>query len=349
MTATIRWGVLGAAAIATGRTLPAMQEAPSATLLALASRDAAKGRQVAERFSIPRLHASYLDLLADTEVDAVYVPLPNQLHFEWALRALEAGKHVLCEKPLCTSAEQVEQLCAARDRTGMHIEEAFAFRNHAQWAQLDTILASGTLGEVRAVHATLAKQFLDPQDVRNSPDAGGGALYDLGSYAISACNLVFKRAPRRVVAALERDPVFGIDRLSSALLDYGDRHAAFTVGTQSGSDAWGTHQQFSVLGSRGWLRMNFAFAHARPTACQIEVGDSQTVGAFPSAVYDFEPANHYALQVERFSRHLLGQEVAFWPIEDALNTMRTIEALFASARLDAWQDLASPTHARTLP
>ena len=231
MTSTIRWGVMGAAAIAVERTMPAMNEAPSATLLALASRDPAKGQRVAESLGIARVHASYDALLADPDIDAVYVPLPNQLHFEWALRALQAGKHVLCEKPLCMSAEQVGQLCVARDRSGCHIEEAFAFRNHPQWAKLDEIIAGGTIGEVRSVHATLAKQFLDPADVRNDLAAGGGALYDLGSYAISACNLIFKQLPQRVVATLDRDPVFGTDRLSSAMLDYGGRHAAFTVGT----------------------------------------------------------------------------------------------------------------------
>jgi predicted dehydrogenase len=341
MAATIRWGVLGAAAIATGRMIPAIQAAPSATLVALASRGGAKAREVADDLGIPRSCGSYDELLADRDIDAVYVPLPNQLHFEWSLRALRAGKHVLCEKPLCISAEQVRELCAERDRSGRHIEEGFAFRNHPQWARLDEIVTGGTIGEVRSVHATLAKQFLDPTDVRNNPDAGGGALYDLGSYAISACNLVFKRAPARVVATLDRDPAFRIDRLSSALLDYGDRHAAFTVGTQAGSDAWGTHQQFSVLGSRGWLRLNFAFAHARPTACQIEVGNASSVGAFPTTTFTFEPANHYALQVERFSRLLLGEPVPHWPIEDALATMRTIEALFASARQGAWQDVAA--------
>lgn len=341
MTATVRWGVLGAAAIATGRTMPALRKAPSATLLALASRDPARALEVAEQFAIPRVHASYDALLADPDIDAVYVPLPNQLHFEWSLRALQAGKHVLCEKPLCVSADQVRRLCAERDRGGRHIEEAFAFRNHPQWAKLDALLAAGTIGEVRSVHATLAKQFLDPADVRNDPAAGGGALYDLGSYAISACNLVFKRPPERVVAALERDPAFGIDRLTSALLDYGDRHAAFTVGTQSGSDGWGSHQQFSVLGARGWLRMNFPFAHARPTACSIEVGDASSAGAFPTATFAFEPADHYLLQVERFSRRLLGDAVPAWPIEDALDTMRTVEALFASAREGHWQDVGS--------
>ena len=143
------------------------------------------------------------------------------------------------------------------------------------------------------------------------------------------------------MAALDRDPAFRIDRLSSAVLDYGDAHAAFTVGTQAGSDAWGTHQQFSVLGSRGWLRMNFPFAHARPTACSIEVGDASSVGAFPSTTYRFEPANHFLLEVERVSRRLRGDAVPSWPIEDALDTLRTSDALFDSARLGAWQAVAT--------
>jgi predicted dehydrogenase len=341
MKQTIHWGVLGAAAIATQRTMPALNDAPSATLLALASRDGAKGRAVAQALGIPRVYAGYDELLADPDIDAVYVPLPNQLHFEWSVRALEAGKHVLCEKPLCLTAAQVQALCAVRDRSGRHIEEGFGFRNHPQWARLAELLGGGAIGAVRAVHATLAKQFLDPADIRNDPAQGGGALYDLGSYAISACNLVFGRAPVRVAAALDRDPAFGIDRLSSALLDYGDRHATFTVATQSGPSAWGTHQQLSVLGATGWLRLDFPYAQARPTACRIELGDAASVGSLPTATYTFEPVNQYALQVERFSRLLLGQAVPSWPIEDALGTLRTIEALFESARTDGWQALAA--------
>ena len=336
---TIRWGVLGAAAIATQRTMPALQLAPSATLLALASRDEARGRAVAETLGIPRVHASYDALLADPEIDAVYVPLPNQLHFEWSVRALEAGKHVLCEKPLCLTAAQVEKLCEVRDRTGRHIEEGFGFRNHPQWRRFDELMAAGAIGPVRAAHATLAKQFLDPSDVRNDPDAGGGALYDLGSYAISGCNLVFRRPPLRVVAAMEHDPVFRIDRLTSALLDYGDAQAAFTVATQGGPDGWGSHQQLSVLGGNGWMRFDFPFAQARPTACHIEVGDHTGVGYQATERIEFAPVNQYLLQVERFSRLLLGDDVPRWPIEDALGTLRTIEALIASSRSGGWVTL----------
>jgi predicted dehydrogenase len=336
---TVNWGVLGTASIALTRTIPALLEASSATLLALASRDSARSSKVARALGIARAYGSYDELLADPDIDAVYLPLPNALHFEWCVRALEADKHVLCEKPLCLTASEAARLCTVRDQTGNHIEEAFGYRNHPQWSKLEQLVNSGAIGQVRAAHATLAKQFFDPADIRNQPMAGGGAIYDLGSYALSAFNLVFGRTPARVVAALEFDPDFRVDRLSSALLDYGDRHAALTVASQSGPSAWATHQQLSVLGSDGWLRCDFPFAQARPTACHLETGDVTSVGSLPTATFSFEPVNQYALQVERFSRHLLGDAVATWPIEDSLGTLRAIEAIFASARHGRWQSL----------
>ena len=191
------------------------------------------------------------------------------------------------------------------------------------------------------MQCTLAKQFLDPKDIRNNPDQGGGALYDVGSYTISACNAAMRRSPKRVVAAIDRDPAWKIDRLSTALLDYGDSHASFTVGTQSGTSvaSWATHQQFSVLASNGWLRCDFPYAHGRPTTCHIYVGDHTSHGAFETTKYTFEPVNQYTLQVDRFSRYLRGEAVPTWPIEDSLLTLRIIEALFASARGGQWQDV----------
>jgi predicted dehydrogenase len=339
MVQQIKWGVLGAASIAVQRMMPAMREAPSATLHALASRDAGKARAVAATFEAPRAYGGYEQLLADPDIDAIYIPLPNQLHFEWSIRALEAGKHVLCEKPLCLTAREVERLCVARDRAGKHIEEGFGYRNHAQWAKVLELIAADAIGPVRGAHAVLAKQFLDPADVRNNPAAGGGALYDLGSYAINALNLVCGRPPLRVSALAEHDPRFGIDCLTSALLDYRDAHATLTVASQAGPASWATHQQLTVLGAHGWLRLNFPFAQARPVACRIELGDEQSVGALPTTVHEFPPANQYALQIERFSRRVLGGDVPAWPIEDALATLRTIEAIFASARDRAWRDV----------
>jgi predicted dehydrogenase len=276
-------------------------------------------------------------MIADPEIEALYIPVPNHLHVEWSVKALAAGKHVLCEKPLCLSAADVVTLQRARDRSGRHIEEAFSYRNHHQWTRIGELIGSGAIGAPRAVQCTLAKQFLDPKDIRNNPDAGGGGLYDLGSYAISACSAIFKRAPLRVTAALDRDPVFRTDRLSTALLDYGDGHASFTVATQAGPSAWATHQQFSVLGSNGWLRCDFPYAHGRPMPCNVFVGDHTSHGAIATQTFAFEPVNQYTLQVERFSQLLRGEAVPSWPIEDSLLTLRIIEALFESAKTDRWQ------------
>ena len=335
----VRWGVLGTAAIARSRFIPATKEAPAASLVALASRDAEKAKALARQFGVARHYGSYDELLHDEDVEALYVPVPNHLHLEWSIRALEAGKHVLCEKPLCLTAADVVTLQAARDRSGRYIEEAFSYRNHPQWARIAELLTSGAIGAVRAVQCTLAKQFLDPTDIRNDPERGGGALYDLGTYAISACSAALGRAPNRVIAALDRDPEFRVDRLSTALLDYGDAHASFTVGLQSGPSGWATHQQFSVLGSDGWLRCDFPYAHARPTPCHVYVGDRTSHGAVETAVYAFEPVNQYALQVERFSRYLRGEAVPSWPIEDSLLTLRITEALFASAQDSQWRSV----------
>jgi predicted dehydrogenase len=335
----VRWGVLGTAAIARSRFIPAMKSAVAARLVAIASRSADKAKAVAAEFGIPRHFGSYEALIDDPEIDALYVPVPNHLHVEWSVRALTAGKHVLCEKPLCLSARDVVALQAARDRSGRHIEEAFSYRNHPQWARIAELLASGAIGAPRAVQCTLAKQFFDPNDIRNNPDQGGGGLYDLGSYTISACSAVLRRAPMRVIAAIDRDPAWGIDRLSTALLDYGDVHASFTVGTQSGPSAWATHQQFAILATDGWLRCDFPYAHGRPTPCHLFVGDHTSHGAVETMIYTFEPVNQYALQVERFSRYLLGEAVPSWPIEDSLLTLRIIEALFESAASGQWQDV----------
>ena len=335
----VRWGVLGTAAIATSRFIPAMKEAPAARLLAVASRDTEKAKAVARQFGVPRYYGSYHEMLRDAQVEALYVPLPNHLHLEWSARALEAGKHVLCEKPLCLTAADIVALQAARDRSGRHIEEAFAYRNHPQWTRIRELLASGTIGTLRAVQCTLAKQFLDPNDIRNDPERGGGALYDLGSYAVSACSAAFGRAPGRVIGTLDRDPLFKIDRLSTALLDYGDGHASFTVGSQSGPSDWATHQQFSVLGSNGWLRCDFPYAHGRPAPSHVYVGDHTSHGAVETTTYSFEPVNQYALQIERFSRHVRGDSVPSWSIEDSLLTLRIIEAIFASARDGQWQNI----------
>lgn len=334
-----RWGILGAANIAVERVIPAMAETTSAVAYAIGSRSFEKAERLARQLGITRAYGSYQDVLDDPAVDAVYIPLPNDLHVQWSIRALEAGKHVLCEKPLCLTAAEARELIRAQARTGKHIEEGLAYRNHPQWERIGTMLGEEALGRPVAVQGTIAKRFLDPKDIRNDPAAGGGAAYDLGIYVISACNFVFARSPLRVTAAMNKDPDFGIDRLTTVMLDYGDAHATFTAASQAGTSAWATHQQFSILGTRGWLRCTFPYAQARPVESRLEYGDESSVGSVATATEVFPPVNQYALQVDRFSRLVRGESVKSWPLEDALLSIIIIESLFRAAREKAWVDI----------
>ena len=337
--AQTKWGILGTAAIAVERVIPAMSQTGSAVAHAIASRDLGKAQHWARHFGISAAYGSYQDLLDDPEVDAVYIPLPNHLHVEWATRALDAGKHVLCEKPLCLTSAEARQLIHAQSRAGRYIEEGLAFRNHPQWDRVDQLIEQGTIGEPVAVHGTIAKRFLDPNDIRNNPALGGGALYDLGVYVLSACNIIFRRPPRWVTGTINRDPEFGVDRLTSVILDYGEAHATFTAASQAGTSAWATHQQFSVLGSHGWLRLSFPYAHARPIKSRLEFGDQTSVGSVPTAVEMFPPINQYALQLERFSRFVQGEPVRAWPLEDTLTSITAIECIFRAAETKSWVEL----------
>jgi predicted dehydrogenase len=326
----VRWGILGAANIALTRTIPALRKAINATPAALASSSRERGEAAAAQLGIPKVYTDYDALLADPEIEAVYVPTANNEHFRWCLRALEAGKAVLCEKPLTLSSAEVQQLIVVRDRLGGRIEEAFSYRNHPQWTDLAALFRSGEIGTPRAVHAALAKPFLDPTDIRNDPALGGGALYDLGSYAISAVSQALGRPPLRVCASMQFDDR-GVDGLTSALLDYGDAQATFSVSIRSGPSAWATHQQFTVIGDNGWATMDFPFAHARPTPCTLSVGDGASVGSRPSRTINYAPVDQYQLQVERFSALVRGEAAPAWPIEDAALTLRVIEAVRAAA------------------
>jgi hypothetical protein len=208
MTNPVRWGILGSSTIATRRVIPAMRDNALATVLGLASRDLDRARRTADEAGIPRAYGGYEALLKDPDIEAVYIPLPNTLHLEWSLKALAHGKHVLCEKPLAMNAAEAEVLAEAAARSGLVVEEGFAFVNHPQWDFLLKTIASDDIGAVRAVHATLSYNNFNPADLRNNPGAGGGALYDIGCYAIMACRLLFGDEPAQVIGLVRQGSHF---------------------------------------------------------------------------------------------------------------------------------------------
>jgi predicted dehydrogenase len=327
----VKWGVLGVAKIAVEKVIPAMQRGEASETAAIASRDLGKARAAAEKLGIGRAFGSYEDMLADAEIEAIYNPLPNELHVPWTLRALAAGKHVLCEKPIALDTEEARPLIEARNRSGKLVAEAFMVRYHPQWRRAKELAQSGAVGELRAIQTFFSYRLLDPANVRNRPPGGGG-LYDIGCYAVLTARYIFAAEPTRVVATIDRDPNFQTDRLAGALLEFpGGRHLTFTVGTQLSA-----HQRVTIVGDQGRIEVMIPFNAPpdRPTEIAVDTGDLFGGGR---RIETFPVCDQYTLQGDAFSRAILNGTPLEFPIEDAIVNMRVIDALFRSAKTGAWE------------
>lgn len=332
-TQNVSWGVLSTAKIGREQVIPAMQQGTLAHIDAIASRDDASARRVASELGIPKAYGSYEALLADPDIQAIYNPLPNHLHVPWTIRALEAGKHVLCEKPVALTAEEARSLIAARDRSGKLVAEAFMVRQHPQWHRARDIAGSGRIGDVRSIQTFFSYFLLDPANVRNQADIGGGGLLDIGCYAIATARYIFGAEPLRVVAAIERDPELRVDRLSSGLAEFpGNRHLTFTCSTQLSP-----HQRVTIVGTTGRIEVVIPFNAPDVVPSRLIIDDGSQLGCGSSVVEELPTANQYTLQGEMFSRAVLGQAPLAYPIEDAILNMRVIDALFRSAETGLWE------------
>ncbi len=332
MTRKVSWGVLGAAKIGLEKVIPAMQRGEVARVDAIASRDIVKARRAAAALGIAKAYGSYEELLADPAIEAVYNPLPNELHVPWTIRALEAGKHVLCEKPIALDAAQAHALIEARERSGKLIAEAFMVRFHPQWRRAREIARSGAIGTPRAIQTFFSYRLTDADNIRNRPPGGGG-LYDIGCYAILTARHVFAAEPKRVVAALDVDPAFGTDRLTSALIEFpGGRHLTFTCATQLSA-----HQRVTIVGEQGRVEIAIPFNAPidRPTRLLVDSGADLVGGG--ARVEEFPVCDQYTLQGDAFSRAILGEAPLEFPIEDAIANMRVIDAAFRSGRGGGWE------------
>jgi predicted dehydrogenase len=299
---------------------------------AIASRDIGKARRAADALGVAKAYGSYEELLADSAIEAIYNPLPNELHVPWTIRALEAGKHVLCEKPIALDAGQASALIEARARAGKLVAEAFMVRFHPQWRRAREIARSGAIGDVRAIQTFFSYRLTDAANIRNRPPGGGG-LYDIGCYAISTARHVFAAEPTRVVAALDFDPAFGVDRLTSALIEFpGDRHLTFTCATQLSA-----HQRVTIVGERGRVEIAIPFNAPIDRPTRITIDDGVDLFGGGARVEEFPPCDQYSLQGDAFSRAILGEAALEFPIEDAIANMRVIDAAFRSARSGGWE------------
>ena len=292
----------------------------------------AKRKPRPPKLGIAKAYGSYEELLADPAIEAVYNPLPNELHVPWTLRALEAGKHVLCEKPIALDADEAQALIAARDKSGKHVAEAFMVRFHPQWRRAHELAQSGAVGQLRAIQTFFSYRLLDPTNIRNKPP-GGGALYDIGCYAILTARYIFDAEPTRVIGALDIDPVMGTDRLTSGLMEFpGGRQLTFTCATQTSA-----HQRVTISGDEGRIEIAIPFNAPpdRPTRITIDTGADLFGGG--ARTEEFATCDQYTLQGDAFSRAVLGEAALQYSIEDAITNMRIIDALFRSAKSGRWE------------
>jgi predicted dehydrogenase len=301
-------------------------------VVGVGSRDRARAAAYARERGIERAYGSYDELLADPELDAVYVALPNALHVEWAIRALEAGKHVLCEKPIGLNADEARTLLAARDRTGVKIQEAFMVRTHPQWLAVREDVRSGRIGELRAIQMAFSYFNRDPANVRNKADIGGGALMDIGCYPVVLCRFLFGEEPARVIASIDRDPEFGTDRLTSALLEFRGGQSAFTCSTQLVP-----YQRMQVLGTKGRIEVEIPVNAPPDRPCRIFFDDGRDALGSGVETRTFEVCNQYTLQADQVSRAIREGRPAPEPLEDAVANMEVIDALFRSAGSGTWE------------
>jgi len=328
----IRWGVLGTAAIGMKKVIPAMQRGEYCEIAAIASRDLAQAKDAAETLGISTAYGSYEELLGDASIDAIYNPLPNNLHVPWTIKAAEAGKHVLCEKPISLTVLEAQTLLAARVRTGAKIGEAFMVDCHPQWVRVRELLDEGRIGELRSVVGFFSYFNVNPANIRNKVDAGGGALMDIGCYLVHASRYGFRQEPTRVVAIVERDPQMHTDRLTSALLDFPGGQAIFTCSTQLVP-----HQRIQFLGTKGRIEVEIPVNAPpdRPTRILIDSGGDLFGGGIITET--FAVCDQYTLQGDAFSKAILDGTEAPVPVEDSIRNMAVIEAIFRSGRSGQWE------------
>ncbi|MGH9618652.1 MAG: Gfo/Idh/MocA family protein [Bryobacteraceae bacterium] len=334
MSAKVRWGVLGAANIALKKVIPGMQRGSRCEIVAIASRDLQKARQAAEQLGIPQAYGSYEELLGDSGIEAIYNPLPNHLHVPWSIKAAEAGKHVLCEKPIAMTAAEAAELIAVRDRTGMKIGEAFMVRTHPQWLRAREIVGSGAIGELRSTLSAFSYFNTDPKNVRNIREIGGGGIMDIGCYPITMSRWLFGREPRRVISLLERDPEMGTDRLSSAILDFAPGQAVFTCATQLVP-----FQTMQVLGTRGRIEMEIPYNIPPDRPSRIFIDDGSQLAGRGAQIEEFATCDAYTAQGDAFARAIQEGVEAPVPLEDAMANMAVIDTIFRSAETRQWEQV----------
>jgi len=325
MSGKVRWGILGTAKIALAKVIPALQRSRWCEIVAIASRDLGKATAAASELNIPKPYGSYEELLADESVEVVYNPLPNHLHVPYTIKAAEAGKHVLCEKPIALNADGARTLLAVRERTGVRIQEAFMVRTHPQWLETRRLIQTGRIGTLRSITGFFSYFNADPENIRNHLEFGGGALMDIGCYPITISRWMFAAEPHRALGLVERDPMFGTDTLTSGVLEFAQGHSTFTCSTRLAP-----YQRMIFFGTEGRIEVLIPFNAPNDQPTEILL-DSERI--------EFPVCDQYEIQGSLFSQALRQNREQPIPLEDAISNMVVIDAVFRSATTGQWEDI----------
>jgi len=324
------------ARIAVNRVIPAMQAGQWSEVTGIASRHRERAEAAAHDLNIPKAFGSYEELIADPDIDAIYNPLPNHLHVPWSIRAAEAGKHVLCEKPVGLNVAEAVQLIAARDRAGVKMGEAFMVQSHPQWLRIVEQVRAGRIGELRSAVGTFSYFKLEADNIRNIREYGGGGLMDIGCYPIKTARMVFGEEPVRVSATITRDPRFGnIDILTSAILEFPSGHCIFTCSTQIMQQ-----QSMCFYGTTGRIQPEIPFNATPSGTSRIFIDDGRDLTGGGRVVEEFRACDQYTIQGDLFSRALREDGEPPVPLEDAALNMAVIDAVFRAADSGRWESPA---------
>lgn len=329
----IRWGIISTAKIGREKVIPGIQASETGVVTAIASRDLDRAKEVGSELGIEKAYGSYEELFADPDIDAVYNPLPNHMHVPVTVQAVEAGKHVLCEKPIALSAEDASTLLdLPKDRL---VAEGFMVRAHPQWIRARDIVRSGELGDLQAIQGFFSFFNDDPGNIRNRADMGGGALMDIGCYTMLAGRYFFEAEPERVVSLIDRDPEFGTDRFTSALMDFGaGRQLTFTVSTQLTP-----FQRLQLVGTKKRLEILIPFNAPQGATSELRLDDGSALGDVSVQPETIAPCDQYAELADVFGQAIRGEKVLTYGVEDALQNMKILDAIFASAERGGWVEV----------
>jgi len=330
----VKWGIISTAKIGANQVIPAMQKCSNLEIAAIASRDAVAARKMSEKLGIPKYYDNYLELLDDPEIDAIYNPLPNHLHYEWTKKAIERGKHVLCEKPMTLRKQEIDELILLRDRKNVKVGEAFMVHTHPQWVDAVKRIRDGELGKLRAIQGFFSYYKTDPTNIRNIFEYGGGAMWDIGCYPIHTSRFVFGEEPKRVISLVERDPDLKIDRLGSVILDFPSGQCIFTVSTQLVA-----YQKMMFFGTEKRLGIEVPFNAPNDRECNIYVTDGDLFESNKQQI-SFEICDQYQIQGERFSEAIIHNSEVPVSLEDAIKNTAVIEAVFDSEKAGTWIELS---------